>query len=166
MTNEEMREVQITREEIYDGIVLHVTKDTVRLPNGGTSIREVAWHRGAVCVVPVTEDGEIIFVEQFRYAMDRVLLEIPAGKLEAGETDRAAAARRELSEEPKCIKLEAVGSPIPVNMWIQIIPNGDEAAKMRVVVKAEINFMLRSMIEKPLKEGIEKMAEALSLIAY
>ena len=99
MTNEEMREVQITREEIYDGIVLHVTKDTVRLPNGGTSIREVAWHRGAVCVVPVTEDGEIIFVEQFRYAMDRVLLEIPAGKLEAGETDRAAAARRELSEE-------------------------------------------------------------------
>ena len=69
-------------------------------------------------------------------------------------------------EEPKCIKLEAVGSPVPINLWIQIIPNGDEAAKMRVVVKAEINFMLRSMIEKPLKDGIEKMAEALSLIAY
>jgi ADP-ribose pyrophosphatase len=99
MTNEEMREIQITREEIYDGIVLHVTKDTVRLPGGGTSVREVAWHRGAVCVVPLTEAGEIIFVEQFRYAMDRVLLEIPAGKLEAGETDRPAAARRELSEE-------------------------------------------------------------------
>ena len=99
MTNEEMREICIDRKEIYDGIVLHVTKDTVRLPNGGTSIREVAWHRGAVCVVPVTEDGEIVFVEQFRYAMDRVLLEIPAGKLEAGETDRLAAARRELSEE-------------------------------------------------------------------
>jgi len=99
MTNEEMRETCIDRKEIYDGIVLHVTKDTVLLPNGGTSIREVAWHRGAVCVVPVTEDGEIVFVEQFRYAMDRVLLEIPAGKLEAGETDRLAAARRELSEE-------------------------------------------------------------------
>ena len=99
MTNEEMREIQITREEIYDGIVLHVTKDTVRLPGGGTSVREVAWHRGAVCVVPLTEAGEIVFVEQFRYAMDRVLLEIPAGKLEAGETDRPAAARRELSEE-------------------------------------------------------------------
>ena len=69
-------------------------------------------------------------------------------------------------EEPKCIKLEAVGSPIPVNMWIQIIPNGDEAAKMRVVIKAEVNFMLRSMIDKPLKEGVEKIAEALSLIAY
>ena len=69
-------------------------------------------------------------------------------------------------EEPKCIKLEAVGSPVPINLWIQIIPNGEEAAKMRVVVKAEVNFMLRSMIEKPLKEGIEKIAEALSLIAY
>ena len=69
-------------------------------------------------------------------------------------------------EEPKCIKLEAVGSPIPVNMWIQIIPDGEEASKMRVVAKAEINFMLKAMIEKPLKEGIEKIAEALSLIAY
>lgn len=69
-------------------------------------------------------------------------------------------------EAPKCIKLEAAGSPIPVNMWIQIIPDGEEASKMRVVVKAEVNFMLKAMIEKPLKEGIEKIAEALSLIAY
>ena len=94
-----MREICIDRKEIYDGVVLHVTKDTVRLPDSGTTIREVAWHRGAVCVGPVTEAGEIVFVEQFRYAMGRVLLEIPAGKLEAGETDRPAAARRELSEE-------------------------------------------------------------------
>ena len=69
-------------------------------------------------------------------------------------------------EEPKCIKLEAVGSPIPVNMWIQIIPDGEEASKMRVVAKAEVNFMLRAMIDKPLKNGIEKIAEALSLISY
>ena len=69
-------------------------------------------------------------------------------------------------EEPKCIKLEAVGSPIPVNMWIQIIPDGEEASKMRVVAKAEVNFMLRAMIDKPLKNGIEKIAEALSLITY
>jgi carbon monoxide dehydrogenase subunit G len=69
-------------------------------------------------------------------------------------------------EEPKCIKMEIAGSPIPVLVWIQIIPNGEEASKMRVVAKAEINFMLRSMIEKPLKEGLEKIAEALSMIAY
>ena len=69
-------------------------------------------------------------------------------------------------EAPKCIKFEAVGSPLPVNMWIQIIPNGEEASKMRVVIKAEVNFMLRKMIDKPLTEGVEKIAEALSLIAY
>ena len=69
-------------------------------------------------------------------------------------------------EEPKCIKLEAVGSPIPINMWIQIIPDGEEASKMRVVAKAEVNFMLRAMIDKPLKNGFEKIAEALSLITY
>ena len=69
-------------------------------------------------------------------------------------------------EEPKCIKLEAVGSPIPINMWIQIIPDGEEASKMRVVAKAEVNFMLRAMIDKPLKNGVEKIAEALSLLTY
>ena len=69
-------------------------------------------------------------------------------------------------EAPKCIKFEAVGSPIPANMWIQVIPDGPEASKMRVVVKADINFMFKTMIEKPLKEGLEKVAEALSLIQY
>ena len=69
-------------------------------------------------------------------------------------------------EEPKCIKLEAAGSPIPVTLWIQIIPNGEEASKMRIVAEAEINFMLRAMIEKPLKEGLDKIAEALSMITY
>lgn len=69
-------------------------------------------------------------------------------------------------EEPKCIKLEAAGSPIPVTLWIQIIPDGEEASKMRVVAEAEINFMLRAMIEKPLKEGLDKIAEALSMITY
>lgn len=69
-------------------------------------------------------------------------------------------------EEPKCIKLEAAGSPIPVTLWIQIIPHGEEASKMRVVADAEVNFMLRAMIEKPLKEGLDKIAEALSMITY
>lgn len=96
---EDLREIRTEREEIYDGIVIHLTKDTVRLPDGNSSFREVAWHRGAVCVIPVTEEGEVILVQQFRYAMDQALWEIPAGKLEIGETDRAAAARRELEEE-------------------------------------------------------------------
>lgn len=69
-------------------------------------------------------------------------------------------------EEPKCVKLEAANSPIPLNLWVQIIPDGETASKLRVVAKTEINFMLRAMIEKPLKEGLEKIAETLSLITY
>ena len=97
-------------------------------------------------------------VKEFTYNRDEATVNVlPMGNVTIRVVER---------EEPKCIKLEAVGSPIPINLWVQIIPNGDEASKMRVVVKAEVNFMLRSMIEKPLKEGIEKIAEALSLIAY
>jgi ADP-ribose pyrophosphatase len=98
-TDEQMREIRTGREEIFNGRVLHITRDTVRLSDGRESFREVAWHRGAVCVIPVTDDGEAVCVEQFRYAYGTVVLEIPAGKLDPGETDPAAAARRELQEE-------------------------------------------------------------------
>ncbi|MBO7301468.1 MAG: SRPBCC family protein [Bacteroidaceae bacterium] len=97
-------------------------------------------------------------IKEFTYNRDEATVNVPpVGNVTIRVIER---------EVPKCIKLEAVGSPIPITMWIQIIPNGEDASKMRVVVKAEINFMLKAMIEKPLKEGIEKIAEALSLIAY
>lgn len=97
-------------------------------------------------------------IKEFTYNRDEATVNVPpVGNVTIRVIER---------EVPKCIKLEAVGSPIPITMWIQIIPNGENASKMRVVVKAEINFMLKAMIEKPLKEGIEKIAEALSLIAY
>jgi carbon monoxide dehydrogenase subunit G len=97
-------------------------------------------------------------VKDLTYSRDEATVNVPQiGNLTIRIIER---------EAPKCIKLEAVGSPIPINMWIQIIPDGENASKMRVVAKAEINFMLRSMIEKPLKEGLEKIAEGLSLIAY
>ena len=97
-------------------------------------------------------------VKEFTYSRDEATVNIPPmGNVTIRVVER---------EEPKCIKLEAVGSPIPTNIWIQIIPDGEEASKMRVVVKAEVNFMLRAMIDKPLKDGVEKIAEALSLITY
>ena len=97
-------------------------------------------------------------IKDLTYSRDEASVSVPPlGNVTLRVIDR---------EEPKCIKLEVAGSPIPVLIWIQIIPNGEEASKMRVVAKAEINFMLRSMVEKPLKEGLEKIAEALSLIAY
>ena len=97
-------------------------------------------------------------VKEFTFDHDQATVDIPPiGKVTIRVVER---------EVPKCIKFEAVGSPIPVNMWIQIIPDGNEASKMRVVAKAEVNFMLRGMIEKPLKEGLEKIADTLAMVQY
>ena len=84
---------------LYDGKVLHVFKDTVNLPNGKTSIREYCRHGGAVAVVPLTREGKVVCVRQFRYALGRVTLEIPAGKLDYPGEDHEEAALRELHEE-------------------------------------------------------------------
>ena len=94
-----LREKQLTTEDIFDGVVLHVVRDTVALPNGNTSVREVIRHIGAVCVIPVTEDNRVVVERQYRYPLDRVILEIPAGKLDAPDEDRLSAIQRELREE-------------------------------------------------------------------
>ena len=94
-----LTEVQTDSQEIYDGVILHVFKDTVSLPNGNPATREVIRHVGAVGVIPVTEDGKVIIERQFRYPLDRVVTEIPAGKLDSFTEDRLSAAKRELEEE-------------------------------------------------------------------
>lgn len=91
-------ETQISRKEIFNGKILHVVNDTVSLPNGKTATREVVLHNGAVCVIPITSDGNVIVERQYRYANSRVLLEIPAGKLEKDEKPLDGA-KRELEEE-------------------------------------------------------------------
>ncbi len=96
---ETLRERQISSENIYDGIVLHVRRDTVSLPNGHEACREVIRHIGAVCVIPVTENNEVIAERQYRYPIDRVITEIPAGKLDSREENRLSAIQRELREE-------------------------------------------------------------------
>ena len=95
----ELAERMISREEIYDGKVLHLVKDTVRLPDGKTAIREICLHVGAVCVIPILPDGRVIMERQFRYAHGRVFYEIPAGKLDSPDEDPLRAAERELREE-------------------------------------------------------------------
>ena len=108
---ENFEEKQLSSELVFDGRVLHVYKDTVSLPNGKTSTREVARHDGAVCVVPLTDDGEVVCVRQYRYAHGRMFLEIPAGKLDGKGEDRREAALRELREETgiTCEKLTSLG---------------------------------------------------------
>lgn len=94
-----LTEVKTGSEEIFDGVILHVFKDTVALPNGNPAIREVIRHVGAVGVIPVTDDGKAIIERQFRYPLSSVITEIPAGKLDSFTEDRLSAAKRELEEE-------------------------------------------------------------------
>ena len=97
-------------------------------------------------------------VKEFSFDRDSVTADVPpVGKVTLRVVDR---------ETPKCVKFAADNSPLPFNMWVQVIPDGSEASKMRVVVKAEINFMLKGMIEKPLKDALEKIGTVLSKIPY
>lgn len=92
-------EEKVSSEDVFDGNLLHVKKDTVRLPNGNIAYREWIKHPGASAVVPVTPEGRLIFVRQYRYPIQQVTLEIPAGKLDAEGEDPLDCAKRELSEE-------------------------------------------------------------------
>lgn len=96
---------------LYDGRVVHLYVDTVALPNGKSSTREYCRHIGAVAVLPLTEQNEVVCVRQYRYAHDRIMLEIPAGKLDSATEDHREAALRELREETgiRCETLTHLG---------------------------------------------------------
>ena len=91
-------EKMINSEFKYDGCVIKVYFDTVEVEDGSRATRDVVRHKGASCVAPVTDNGELIFVRQFRYPYGELVLELPAGKLEKGEPDYEAG-ERELEEE-------------------------------------------------------------------
>lgn len=91
-------ETTLRREDIYSGRIITVHRDTVALPDGRESLREIVEHPGGVTVLPLDADGAVWCVRQFRYAYGEMLLELPAGKLEDGEAPLECA-KRELSEE-------------------------------------------------------------------
>ena len=93
-----LTETQVDSEQVFEGKLLHVRRDTVRLPDGSLATREFVVHPGAVLIVPVLPDGRLVAVRQFRYPVGEVFLEFPAGKIDPGET-ALATARRELAEE-------------------------------------------------------------------
>ena len=99
MSDERLRERHTGSELIYDGRILHLYRDDILLPNGKPADRELIRHVGAVCVIPVTDDGCAVMERQYRYPVDEVVLEIPAGKLDSKQEDHEEAARRELKEE-------------------------------------------------------------------
>lgn len=93
-----LTEQTTAREELLRGHFLHVVRETVRLPDGGAATREFVLHPGAVAVVPLLDDGRIVLERQYRHATKQVHIEIPAGKLDAGE-EPLACGQRELLEE-------------------------------------------------------------------
>lgn len=97
-------------------------------------------------------------VQGFSFDQDTVTINVaPVGELKLRICDR---------EEPKCVKFETVQSPVPFNVWVQILPVDENSSKMKVTVKAELNPFIKSMVEKPLQEGVEKIADALAMVHY
>jgi len=97
-------------------------------------------------------------VQGFSFDQDTVSINVaPVGELKLRICDR---------EEPKCVKFETVQSPVPFNVWVQVLPVDENSSKMKVTVKAELNPFIKGMVEKPLQEGVEKIADALALVHY
>lgn len=110
-----LEEQGISSESLYRGVIIDVYRDTVRLPDGNEAFRELIRHNGAVCVVPLTDAGEVLCVRQYRYPFGRVTVEIPAGKLDSPDEDHREAALRELREETgaSCEELVFIGDLYP-----------------------------------------------------
>ncbi|MEN6412543.1 MAG: NUDIX hydrolase [Veillonellales bacterium] len=148
----------IRSNSIFNGKILNLVCDTVQLPNGKEATREVVHHPGAVAVVPILEDGCIVLVRQYRYPIGKILLEIPAGKLEP-EEDPDECARRELKEETGYIagtikKLTAIYTTpgfsnevihlyLALNMKLaEVCPDEDEFIKVETYSRSKIKAMI------------------------
>ena len=97
-------------------------------------------------------------VKDFHFDQDSVSVNVPpVGEIRLRIINR---------EEPKCVKFETEQSPLPFFLWIQVLPVKETSSKLKVTVDADIPFMLKGMVSGPLKEGVEKIAQALAMIPY
>ena len=97
-------------------------------------------------------------MKEFSFDQDSVTINVdPVGQITLRIVER---------EEPKCVKFETTQSPMPFNLWIQVLPVNETTSKMRVTIKADIPFMLAAMVSGPIKDGVEKIADALAQVPY
>ena len=140
----ELKEKTISSEEIFSGRILHIRRDTVELPGGGRSFREVVDHPGGVCVLALDDENRVLLVRQFRYPYEKVLTELPAGKLEIGE-DPEQAALRELREERKLTQT-ALGAEIHISArMISFYESGNHFPKDEEALKRMAAFFQVSL---------------------
>ncbi len=97
-------------------------------------------------------------VKDFSFDADTISINVPpVGELKLRIIER---------EEPKCVKFETAQSPVPFNVWVQMLPVDEQSSKMKVTVKAELNPFIKGMVSGPLQDGVEKIADALAKIEY
>ena len=99
MSEPNFEEKMVSSKNVFNGVLLNVNFDEISLPDGRKATREYIKHIGAVCVIPITDDGKVIIERQYRYPIGQLVTEIPAGKLDFSDEDRLEAAKRELREE-------------------------------------------------------------------
>lgn len=138
----------------FESNVKHVPYSQERVYNKLSDLNNLEGVRERLDMVKDKLDGKL---EDMSFDRDSITLKVQGISLTL----------RIIEREPlKCIKFEGDKSPIPLNLWIQILPVTQEEAKMKVTIRAEVNMFMQAMVSKPLQEGVEKLADMLAMLPY
>jgi carbon monoxide dehydrogenase subunit G len=138
----------------FESNVKHVPYSQERVYNKLSDLNNLEGVRERLDMVKDKLDGKL---EDMAFDRDSITLKVQGISLTL----------RIIEREPlKCIKFEGDKSPIPLNLWIQILPVTQEEAKMKVTIRAEVNMFMKAMVSKPLQEGVEKLADMLAMLPY
>ncbi len=151
-------EKTVGSEPIFDGKIIKVRKDRAELENGEIVNRELVIHPGGVCIVPVTDEKEVLMVKQFRYPFQEVLTELPAGKLEFGE-DHREAGLRELREETGmvCESFEYLGVCYPSVAYL--------TEKIHMYLATGLSYVSQSLDEDEFLDVVKiKLDDAVKMV--
>jgi len=138
----------------YESSIKHIPYSQERVYNKLSDLNNLNSVRDRLDLIKDKLDGKL---EDMTFDSDSLTLKVQGFNLTL----------RIIEREPlKCIKFEGDKTPIPLNLWIQILPEGMNNAKMKVTIRAEVNMFMKAMVAKPLQEGVEKLADMLSMIPY
>lgn len=138
----------------FESNVKHVPYSQERVYNKLSDLNNLEGVRERLDMVKDKLDGKL---EDMSFDRDSITLKVQGISLTL----------RIIEREPlKCIKFEGDKSPIPLNLWIQILPVTQEEAKMKVTIRAEVNMFMKAMVSKPLQEGVEKLVDMLGMLPY